>query len=152
MWEINNSLQLSGFLYSCVLGAIYCVVYDFLRAVRSGNRTSAFIVFFQDIFYFTAAAISCFCFLLATTNGELRFYAILGILIGFVITRLTVSKLTYFIFLKITHFIRFIFTKFSNGLTKVCAFFDTRLTFFAKKAAAILKNTSYTLKKLLKKG
>ena len=91
MWEINNALQLLNFFRSVILGMLFCVFYDFITAIRRNSIENTLRVFFYDLFYFAICAPTLFCFLLATTNGELRGFIFIGIFIGFIIARVTVS-------------------------------------------------------------
>jgi hypothetical protein len=93
MWEINIKLQFFYWLLSVVLGGMYCLFYDFFRAVRLSIKCSDITVFIQDILYFSIISITTFYFLLATTNGQVRGFVIFGAVIGFVIARITVSYL-----------------------------------------------------------
>lgn len=99
MWEINSVEQILGFLYSAVLGGIFCLGYDVLRAVRAEALFSSICIFFQDIFFSLAAAVICFLFLLGITGGELRSFVFIGLTVGFITVRLTISKI-FFIILK----------------------------------------------------
>ena len=83
MWEISNTSQAVSFLYSIILGILYALFYDIFRAVRIVKPQTAFSVFLQDLFYFFITAIVTFIYLLALTNGEIRAYVLVGILIGF---------------------------------------------------------------------
>ncbi len=101
MWEISNFFQVIGVLRAFVLGAIFCLVYDFLRALRKSGINSDSAVFWQDIIFFVFISPISFCFLLATTNGELRAYFFIGLLVGFIGFRLTLSFLALKVMLKI---------------------------------------------------
>ena len=96
MWEINNSFQIFTFLASIIVGIIYCAFYDIFRALRYVKNFNNFIVFIQDIFYFFIISVTTFIYLLSTTNGQIRFYVLVGILLGFIIFLTTFSR--YFIF------------------------------------------------------
>ncbi len=101
MWEINNSLQILGFVRSILLGALFCFWFDILRSVRKVFNCGVTAVFWQDIIFWLTCAPITFCFLLAVTNGEIRAYVIFGIIIGFLVFRITLSK----IFLRIISFV-----------------------------------------------
>lgn len=83
MWEINNTLQILNFLRAVLLGAGYCFLYQFLRVFRRLRKHSDIAVFFEDISFCMALVFPTFCFLLSTTNGELRGYIFLGLFCGF---------------------------------------------------------------------
>lgn len=151
MWEINNSLQVLGFLRSAVLGGIFCLFYDLLRSIRRVTADSFTAVFFEDLLYFCVCAPVTFCFLLATTNGEMRSFVFAGIALGFIIIRLTVSK----ILLKLITAVLLFFSKIFNTANKafyaffgrICTVFERFKAFCGKKLKKALK----LIKKLLKK-
>jgi spore cortex biosynthesis protein YabQ len=151
MWEINNNLQILGFLRSVALGGIFCVLYDILRSLRKTFRCSDFSVFWQDIFYFTLCAPVTFCFLLAITNGELRAYVFFAIMLGFVVIRLTLSFLIlrilnvcFLVLKKVYLFVCRLFEIIIMQLNKV---FTVLVHFFEK----IFKKVINSYKKVLKK-
>ncbi len=115
MWEISNSFQILGFLRALFLGGIFCVLYDFLRALRKNGMNSDFSVFIQDIIYFIVLSPVTFCFLLATTNGELRGYFFIGVILGFIVIRLTVSFILLWVYTNLISMI----LKFFNLLKRV---------------------------------
>lgn len=98
MWEINFRNQSAAFLYSLLIGGVFCLTYDIFRAVRCVKKHSHLAIFFEDIFCFMLWGIAFFCFLLATTNGEIRFFAFAGAALGFAAARLTVSRFFVSIF------------------------------------------------------
>ena len=116
MWEIDNLSQLIGFLYSAALGGFYCVAYDILRALRREINLGTAAVFASDILYSVLCAITCFCLLLSVTGGEPRAFVFAGAAVGFVIIRLTVSRVLVFVFSKMLKAGRFVFDRFSSLL------------------------------------
>lgn len=105
MWEISINDQILTLLYSLCLGVILCVYYDIFRAFHKAGFDSPFQVFIGDILYCVTAAFATFLFLLSRTNGEIRGYVLVTALVGFIITRLTLSKLTFFLLTKTLLFI-----------------------------------------------
>ncbi len=83
MWEISNSEQVFSFFTALLFGVGYSVFYCILRAIRKSFRHNALAVFIEDILFFLITAITTFLLLLALTNGEIRFYMLLGIFLGF---------------------------------------------------------------------
>ncbi len=144
MWEISNISQAVSFLYSIILGIIYALFYDFFRAVRIVKPQTAFSVFLQDLLYFFITAIVTFIYLLALTNGEIRAYVLVGILIGFLLFIFTISK--YYI-IALTFVLKLIFN-FINLILKgfyiIIGKLDLLITIF-------LKNTLKCFKKGLKR-
>ncbi len=151
MWDTTISLQPKIFLYSLVLGIIISVFFDFFRALRKIKDFSDLIVFFQDIIFFVIVTPTVFIFLLAFTYGVMRAYVFVGIIAGFVIWRITLSRyyLTFLVWIfsftsKILHY--------TNG--KVSALTDKIILFFEenlKKLVKIVKKAVFLRKKLLKK-
>lgn len=101
MWEIDIKSQLLGFLYFCCLGAFFCLLYDVLRAVRRVKDFSSNDVFLQDILYFLVITPITFCFLLSITNGQPRAYTVLGLIIGFIVWRVSFSRLLFKVLTKL---------------------------------------------------
>ena len=83
--------QLLTMLYSVVLGAILCVLYDVMRAVRGAAHHNKLAVFLEDILFWVISAILTFLFLLARTCGVFRGYVAFSMAAGFLIARSTVS-------------------------------------------------------------
>ena len=151
MWEIDNLSQLLGFLYSAVLGGIYCIVYDCLRALRKEIKFSTAAVFVSDILYSLFCAVTCFCFLLAVTGGQPRGFVFAGAAVGFLITRLTVSRVLFFAFSKVLRGMRFIFKWISVIFSRFFTAISAPTERFGKKVKKIFILSVNTLKKHLKK-
>ena len=151
MWEIDNLSQLLGFLYSAVLGGIYCIVYDCLRALRKEIKFGTAAVFVSDILYSLICAVTCFCFLLAVTGGQPRGYVFAGAAVGFLVARLTASPIAVLVFCKALRAVCFVFKWISALLSR----FFTRITAqterLGKKVKKIFVLSANTLKKHLKK-
>lgn len=145
MWEINNSFQVFGFLSALILGGIFSLAYDFLRAIRKMGVNSILTVFFQDVFYFIIISPITFCFLLALTNGELRAYFFIALILGFVLIRITVSGIALKVFIIIisllVKFYNLIFNVFNTFFNLIFEKFKL-LYKFLKKISSKLKNVS----------
>ena len=151
MWEIDNLSQLLGFLYSAVLGCIYCMAYDALRALRAEIKFGTAAVFVSDILYSCVCAVTCFCFLLAVSSGQPRAFVFVGAGLGFILSRLTVSRILFFVFSKTIKAIRFIFKWISAILGRFFALIGSGTEGIIKKVQKICVLSSNTLKKHLKK-
>ena len=92
MWEIDIKFQLLTFLFAFVLGALYSAFYDVFRALRLVKNQKPFTIFLEDLFYFLTLAFVTFFYLLTFTNGEVRFYVIIGIVLGFIAFYILLSK------------------------------------------------------------
>lgn len=150
MWEINNASQLTSFLISIGFGVVYSFLYDILRAIRKTKSTSDITVFFQDVLYFLIIAFITFMLLMSLSNGEIRGYIIFGLIIGFVICFLTLSRVT----VKFFSFFLKILNRVSEKIIGVInGFFDKVEEFVTKtveKSIEFLKNTKKLFKKHLK--
>lgn len=82
------------FLYAVALGAILCAVYDVFRIIRIAFGGKITAVFIEDIIFSIIALLMTFIFVVAFNNGELRFFVLLGELIGFTVYYFTIGKLT----------------------------------------------------------
>lgn len=151
MWEISNSLQTVCFLWSIITGVILSVFYDVLSSLRKAGLNSDIAIFFQDIFFFIIASPVIFLFLLATTNGEVRFYIIFGIIIGFFSFKLTLSKILVLLLSKVFVAFSCFFNFIARVFNKIIIAIEVSLGKKYKKTAFFLKKASNTLKKLLKK-
>lgn len=95
MWEINAYHQTISFVLSLCLGALFCALYDIVRAVRKVCLNSFWAVLFTDILIWVFYAFATFIFLIARTNGEIRGYILVGELSGFVLCRISLSRLFF---------------------------------------------------------
>ena len=143
MWEINNSLQLLSFARALLLGIIICLGYDVLRVYRKVYDFSSLGIFFQDVIFSVLAAFVVFIFLLGVTNGEMRGYIFLGLLIGFVVSRLTLSRIWFLSLRFVLSKIKLIFSLVSGFIYKAFDKIEGYVTTFSK-------NCIKTIKKLLK--
>ena len=77
------------------LGAIFCIIYDVIRAFRKVCLNSFFTITVTDIFLWVFYAFVTFIFLIARTDGEIRGYVLVGEMLGFIIIRISVSVWVY---------------------------------------------------------
>lgn len=93
MQAVDVSSQIITFLLSVVLGAILCVFYDFFRVLHKISLKGFAEVIVTDLIFWCVAALATYCFLLIRCLGQVRFYVLFGLLLGFIIVRLTFSPL-----------------------------------------------------------
>ena len=93
MWEINLNLQIEGFLWSMVFGAVFCIAFDIMNISGQQLKASKSAVFAADIVYFTVVSFVTFCLFLVFCSGEIRGFIFVGEIIGFFLCKKTVSKL-----------------------------------------------------------
>ena len=85
--------QTTSFLYAMTLGAVLSIVYDVFRIIRvafGGKKTAVFI---EDLVFSLVALVLTFVFVIAFNNGELRFFVLIGELLGFVTCHYTIGKI-----------------------------------------------------------
>lgn len=93
MEEITFFSQMTGFLLAVGMGAALCLVYDLFRIVRIAAPPGRIGAFAQDVLWFAIAAVVTYLLCLARCKGEVRSFIIVGEAVGFILTRLTVSRL-----------------------------------------------------------
>lgn len=152
MWEINSSDQIIAFALSLVFGALLALFYDFLFSVRYVCKFGWLKTFFADILFWVLSAVSFFCFLLATVNGEVRGYLLLGLSLGFFSFYFLFSKYIRKIFIFFFKKIRKIIIVINSFLRKTILKVSLNLIKFFGKISQILKKALKRVKKLLKKG
>lgn len=147
MWEISNKLQIFGFLYSIALGMIFSAFYDVLRAFRAVKRSKAVLVFTQDIFYFIIISFISFIFFLAITNGEIRAYILFGMILGFTLFNLLLSRYLLKVLTAIFKALRLVFRRINKAFYWIFERIDRGLIKIFKKGLKIAKGLLYTIKK-----
>ena len=126
----NISDQTWLFLWACVLGAFLGVVYDFFRVLRIVKKHNKTAVFFEDTLYTIFFAISLFIYSTENARGQLRFFILIGALLGFLLYIFTVG-------LVVVKIIRTIVT----AIYKVLSFFYKIITKPIKHIIGIIAQT-----------
>ncbi len=152
MWEISNSGQLLAFLVSFLFGIGYALFYTVFKALRRAFRHSNFSVFLEDIIYFEVIAFITFLLFLAFSNGEIRFFILLAIFLGFIAFYFTLSDV-------FSRAIAWILRLLRRFVKQISAFVRRTLGIFCKTVGVIgtycrkkLRNCYKYLKKPLKEG
>ena len=150
MWEISLGGQITAFLYSLLLGAALCLLYDIIRATRKSGADSFLAVFAGDILFWAISAVVVFIFLVAVTNGEIRGYVLFSAAAGFLIYRFTAGRPVFFLLCLVFSFLSKIFSKFSFAVSGFCAFLERKMAIVSKKTVSASKSCALSVKKLLK--
>lgn len=82
MYSVPQSEQLTIFISSLGFGFLLGILYDIFRALRLSITKAKGAVILFDIIYFLIFGFATFLFILALNKGEVRFYIIIGELIG----------------------------------------------------------------------
>lgn len=148
MWEISNALQAESFLAAVALGAALCLLYDLFRLDRMIFRRSTVAVVFADILFWVIAAFAVFCLLLLTTNGQVRGFVLLAVLVGFWIWRLTASRLVELLRRPLSRVVRRLRRWYGMGVSCLakCGRFLTLIWSFLKKGRKRQKKCQKTQK------
>lgn len=145
MWEIDITQQTLFLLRSVILGGIYALCYDCLRALRKAHSFSYIAVSVQDFIFLCLLAPISFLFLISASNGQPRFYIFFGISVGFLLFRSTLSR----IFLPVlSGSLKFIFSCFRSCRRGFKGFFG----FCSRNIGNIKKKAAIYFKKGLKKA
>ena len=99
--------QVHIFLMAILCGAILGIINEPFRFLRYMGISDKASVFIQDIAFMLVIAFISFFFALCYNKGELRFFILLGELIGFLIFRYTIGLITG----KLFYFLRFCIRK-----------------------------------------
>lgn len=110
------SYQLYCFLIFSIIGIFSGIIFDIFRILRRTFKTKDFIIYIEDIIFWILIGFLLLYGLCVYTNGEIRLYLILAVILGFVIYMLTVSKYILMIFVKIILVIKSILKNIFNFL------------------------------------
>lgn len=78
-------------LYSLGMGIFITFIYDILRIIRRVYAHNNILISFEDILFWLFCALAVFYLMHAESNGTLRWFAILGAVIGMLLYKKTVS-------------------------------------------------------------
>ena len=84
--------ELSIFISACLLGNLICLVYYALRVFRRLVKHSLFWVSIEDLIFWVGTAIYLFMEMYRTCGGSIRWYFVLGVFAGGIITIGVVHK------------------------------------------------------------
>lgn len=142
------------FLWAILLGTGFGLLYDGLRITRIAIPPPRWAISVQDAFFFLCCAAITFFFLMRTLDGQLRFFIILGIIIGMTIYFYTLSILimgvSELIIRLVKALLRFFCRWFLLPIWRAC-YFTVRLIiypvrFLALKAKKYCQRLKYSLK------
>ncbi|MEG1943175.1 MAG: spore cortex biosynthesis protein YabQ [Angelakisella sp.] len=111
---MSISHQLTMFLYALLLGGLFGIIYDVFRVSRLAFRLPWGLVLLEDITFFLLSAVLLFGYFLEQNSGEVRIFAVLGVLLGWVIYFFTLGTIV----MRLSGLIIRIITKFIAAVTK----------------------------------
>ncbi|MBR5286647.1 MAG: spore cortex biosynthesis protein YabQ [Clostridia bacterium] len=100
---MNNEyfLHMALAMWSVILGAFLCAVYDVFRLLRQIRRQNVIFVFIGDFLFCIFSAVCLLILFFNLSYGRVRFYALVLAIVGFMVWRFTVSRLVMTLLLKL---------------------------------------------------
>lgn len=108
MWEINSISQYLCFVYSMLMGVVLGLIYDFFKIDRIVFKRKKLFVFCEDLLFWLISAFIFFSFSVVFSNGQIRGYLLFGSFLGFLLYRLTLSRILILIIIPIKRIINII--------------------------------------------
>ena len=85
--------ELSVFVQAVLAGNLVYLVYCVLRVFRRIIKHNLFFVSLEDILYWIATGFYLFVKIYQTSNGTIRWYFVVGVLLGGIITHCIIQKI-----------------------------------------------------------
>ncbi len=117
---INNQLYI--FLIYIASGMLIGIIFDIFRVLRKSIKTSNLITYIEDTIFWIIVGLFLIWEIFTISYGELRSYIFIGLLIGFVIYMLSVSKYFIKINVKIMSYVKKIILKILNIFKNILNF------------------------------
>lgn len=112
---LSMESQVMLFLTAALTGAVCAFIFDIFRLLRRVFKHPNILVQAEDVLYWLIVSFLMYYVMLLKNNGDIRFYSILGALLGMLLYFLTVSPL----FLKASVAIAGFFKKVFTALIKI---------------------------------
>lgn len=109
---MNNQAYL--FVIFVINGILIGFLFDVFRIIRRTFKTTDLATYIQDIAFWIIAGIITLAFIFYYNNGEIRFYVLLGIILGVLSYILTISKYVIQVSVKIINYIKKIISTIIN--------------------------------------
>lgn len=149
MWEISVNNQIFGTLCSIPVGAAFCLLYDLLRIFRKSFRPPFAVDFFLDIAYWILCAFATFSVFLVFSSGQVRWYILFGLFVGFLAFRFTVSRLLIAVSFRLIRIFKKIFSAINRRINKLFSIIGRILVVLIKKIMGMIKKLLQPLCKML---
>lgn len=115
------------FLVFSLTGILIGILFDFFRVSRKLFKTSDFITYIEDILFWILTGILVLYAIWFFNDGEIRFFMLLGLIMGIIIYLLTLSniftKTSFFLLDKFKSIIIYFIKIFSTILRPIYSFF-----------------------------
>lgn len=98
--------QASVFLGALLLGVVLGCLYDFFRITRLAALLPALVILLEDLLFFIISSVILFSFLLRTLDGQVRYFILLGVVLGWAGYYLTLGRVVMAFSSAIIRFVR----------------------------------------------
>ena len=132
----NQGLIFLAFTFN---GVIIGFIFDLFRVHRKTFKISDIITYIEDFIYWIITGIITVYFMFRFSDGELRAYTFIGIIIGAILYFLTISQYIMKVFIFIIEKIKIIFSK----IFRIFIFLFKNLQKFTKKIKIFCKNRGF---------
>ena len=153
--EIYVTQQAMAFVWAVLIGAVFGLLFDVFRIIRIALPVADVVIAAQDILYFSICAVLTFFYLLGHADGRVRFFLLVGILLGAVIYFCTLSIFVMNVSRLIIAFVRGVLLFFWRYLIlpiwRICFFIVSVILFPVRLLGKIFKKSGLKLKFILKK-
>jgi len=123
--------------YALIMGIFITFIYDWLRIVRRVIPHKSFMISLEDIGFWIYCAIEVFLLMYHESDGTLRWFAVLGAMVGMLVYKKLISGL----------FVKYV----SMVLQKIFGFLLKFIKIILKPFHIVGKSTTHVTKQTLKK-
>lgn len=145
------SAELSFFLHAAIIGVILSAVYDMLRIVRRVRVHGCVGVAIEDGIYWLGTALYISYVLMKENNGVIRWFFVLGMLLGMLVYNLTISRYIVGFVSKIMNRILDIVVKVLDVVLKPLRVIMKKSSRLIERSGSKGKKTGRKVKNILKK-
>lgn len=85
--------ELSVFLQAALAGNLVYLVYSVIRIVRRIIKHNLFFISLEDLIFWIGTGIYLFVKIYQTSNGSIRWYFVIGVLTGGILTHFLICKI-----------------------------------------------------------
>lgn len=117
--------QVEVFLMSCLVGVVIGAIYDIFRLFRIIFPHANVLTAIEDILLVSAYGIFLMCFAFSLMRGQIRFFFVVGNLLGFMLWFFTVGSIITRVANRIKNFILAIVEHISNIFRKISQSFKS---------------------------
>jgi len=143
------SMQCGGFIGALMLGAMLAFVFAVIKATRTVFHPSTAVTAAEDILYCIFSAAAVFAFLMRSSYGRLRWYIFAGVLLGWIIFKLTAGDMAAVLLAGVLKLIigtaAVIFKIVFYPIKLIYGYIIEKITLFTEKLSFFIKKLCYKL-------